>query len=194
MRRVDFLDSKPVTEQIYVHSKMMIVDDLKVLIGSANINDRSMVGSRDTELCAVIETISSKRVLGIMNGSRCKISPFARDLRLYAWKTILGLNDTHSIMDPSCDEVYNGIWRKTAQNNWTVYQKLVEACNFCPLDIRKLSELNVKKPDWIFTDKNYEVYLELVSQLRGFLIPYPLEFLKDEPSPPFWSVIKQMCL
>jgi len=170
MRRVEFLDSKPVTEQIYVHSKIMVVDDLKVLIGSANINDRSMVGSRDTEICAVIETIFSKRVPGKINGSRCKVSPFARDLRLYLWKTMLGLDDTDTIMDPTCDEVYNGIWRNTAQNNWFVYQKLVEACNFCPLpnDVRKLSELNVKIPDWIFTDKNYEVYLELVSQLRGY--------------------------
>lgn len=36
-----------VTEQVYVHSKMMIVDDRLTIIGSANINDRSMVGNRD---------------------------------------------------------------------------------------------------------------------------------------------------
>jgi phospholipase D1/2 len=35
---------------IYVHSKGMIVDDEYVLIGSANINQRSMDGSRDTEI------------------------------------------------------------------------------------------------------------------------------------------------
>ena len=35
---------------IYVHSKMMIVDDKRTIIGSANINDRSMLGSRDSEL------------------------------------------------------------------------------------------------------------------------------------------------
>uniref|UniRef100_UPI001F34962A phospholipase D-like domain-containing protein n=1 Tax=Cronobacter sakazakii TaxID=28141 RepID=UPI001F34962A len=33
-----------VTEQIYVHSKLTIVDDRYVLIGSANINDRSLDG------------------------------------------------------------------------------------------------------------------------------------------------------
>ena len=32
----------PVTELIYIHSKLMIVDDLFVIIGSANINDRSL--------------------------------------------------------------------------------------------------------------------------------------------------------
>ena len=36
---------------IYVHSKMMVVDDSYVIIGSANMNQRSMAGSRDTEIC-----------------------------------------------------------------------------------------------------------------------------------------------
>ncbi|XP_051139132.1 phospholipase D delta-like [Andrographis paniculata] len=35
---------------IYVHAKGMVVDDEYVLLGSANINQRSMAGSRDTEI------------------------------------------------------------------------------------------------------------------------------------------------
>ncbi|KAJ0089577.1 hypothetical protein Patl1_12458 [Pistacia atlantica] len=35
---------------IYVHAKMMIVDDEYIIIGSANINQRSMDGGRDTEI------------------------------------------------------------------------------------------------------------------------------------------------
>eukprot|EP01018_Ginkgo_biloba_P016109 Gb_35652 [translate_table: standard] len=35
---------------IYVHSKGMIVDDEYVILGSANINQRSMDGSRDSEI------------------------------------------------------------------------------------------------------------------------------------------------
>lgn len=35
---------------IYVHAKGMIVDDEYVILGSANINQRSMAGSRDTEI------------------------------------------------------------------------------------------------------------------------------------------------
>ncbi|GAQ78336.1 phospholipase D [Klebsormidium nitens] len=35
---------------IYVHSKLMIVDDEYVIVGSANINQRSQDGSRDTEI------------------------------------------------------------------------------------------------------------------------------------------------
>jgi hypothetical protein len=35
---------------IYVHSKGMIVDDEYIILGSANINQRSMSGTRDTEI------------------------------------------------------------------------------------------------------------------------------------------------
>ncbi|OEL15235.1 Phospholipase D gamma 3 [Dichanthelium oligosanthes] len=35
---------------VYVHSKGMIVDEEYVIVGSANINQRSLAGSRDTEL------------------------------------------------------------------------------------------------------------------------------------------------
>jgi phosphatidylserine/phosphatidylglycerophosphate/cardiolipin synthase-like enzyme len=36
---------------IYVHSKLLIVDDEFIVLGSANINDRSMLGDRDSEIC-----------------------------------------------------------------------------------------------------------------------------------------------
>lgn len=35
---------------IYVHAKGMIVDDEYVILGSANINQRSLAGSKDTEI------------------------------------------------------------------------------------------------------------------------------------------------
>ena len=35
---------------IYIHSKMIIVDDFYIIVGSANINERSMSGTRDTEM------------------------------------------------------------------------------------------------------------------------------------------------
>lgn len=41
---------KPLTEIVYVHSKLMIVDDIHVILGSANINDRSLMGNRDSEI------------------------------------------------------------------------------------------------------------------------------------------------
>lgn len=42
------IEGKPMTEILYVHSKLMIVDDNCTIIGSANINDRSLLGDRDS--------------------------------------------------------------------------------------------------------------------------------------------------
>jgi phosphatidylserine/phosphatidylglycerophosphate/cardiolipin synthase-like enzyme len=36
---------------LYVHSKFMIVDDQYVMVGSANLNERSLNGGRDSEIC-----------------------------------------------------------------------------------------------------------------------------------------------
>ncbi|KAL1830897.1 hypothetical protein DCAR_0100850 [Daucus carota subsp. sativus] len=44
------LSTKSRRFMIYVHSKGMIVDDEYVLLGSANINQRSLEGTRDTEI------------------------------------------------------------------------------------------------------------------------------------------------
>ncbi|SCU80111.1 LAFA_0B07558g1_1 [Lachancea sp. 'fantastica'] len=43
-----------VTEQLYVHGKVLIVDDRSCIIGSANVNERSMQGNRDSEVAAII--------------------------------------------------------------------------------------------------------------------------------------------
>ncbi|KAL0487786.1 phospholipase D1/2 [Acrasis kona] len=40
-----------VKNMIYVHSKLMIIDDEFIMIGSANLNERSLSGQRDGEVC-----------------------------------------------------------------------------------------------------------------------------------------------
>ncbi|KAJ7952392.1 Phospholipase D [Quillaja saponaria] len=44
---------------VYVHSKGMIVDDEYVILGSANVNQRSMEGTRDTEIAMGFISASS---------------------------------------------------------------------------------------------------------------------------------------
>ena len=51
LRKCTFQDNTWRTEIVYVHSKLMIVDDKYTIIGSANINDRSQMGDRDSEVC-----------------------------------------------------------------------------------------------------------------------------------------------
>ena len=56
LRNHGLIDNKnPVTEILYIHSKLMIVDDKKVILGSANINDRSLLGERDSEIGILVE-------------------------------------------------------------------------------------------------------------------------------------------
>jgi phospholipase D1/2 len=69
----------PVTEEIYIHSKLIIIDDEIVLMGSANINDRSLMGNRDSEIAMVIEDDEKMEVK--MNGEVIKRGKFSHTLR-----------------------------------------------------------------------------------------------------------------
>lgn len=64
---------------VYVHSKLMIVDDLYTIIGSANINDRSQAGNRDSEVCLLIK--DQQFVPSKMNGKSYLAGKFAISLR-----------------------------------------------------------------------------------------------------------------
>ncbi|KAJ2401938.1 hypothetical protein GGI23_001063 [Coemansia sp. RSA 2559] len=78
-----------VTELVYVHCKLMIVDDRYVVMGSANINDRSMVGNRDSEVAMVIE--DSQPVVTTMNGRPYQAARFAHSLRVQLCQEHAGL-------------------------------------------------------------------------------------------------------
>ena len=54
---------------IYVHSKLMIVDDDYIVIGSANINQRSLAGERDTEISVSASQPALSRVSEHLNMS-----------------------------------------------------------------------------------------------------------------------------
>ena len=45
---------------VYVHSKLLIVDDTKVILGSANLNERSLAGDRDAEICLALSPAPGK--------------------------------------------------------------------------------------------------------------------------------------
>ena len=79
MRNWAVLMGKLVQEIIYVHSKLMIVDDKYVICGSANINDRSLLGKRDSELAAVIKDEEFQE--SILNGHRVQVGKYAFSLR-----------------------------------------------------------------------------------------------------------------
>lgn len=80
-----------VTEQIYVHSKLMIVDDMYALLGSANINDRSLLGERDSEIAVLIMDGDSSRADINGKGSQRPVRAFAHELRKSVWRKIFGI-------------------------------------------------------------------------------------------------------
>lgn len=87
-----------VTEQLYIHAKCMIVDDRHCIIGSANINDRSMVGSRDSEVAAVIA--DQDLVPSSMGGKPYNVGIFPHTLRMRLMREHLGLEvDDHTSGD-----------------------------------------------------------------------------------------------
>lgn len=84
-----------VTEQLYIHSKLLIIDDRIVVCGSANINDRSMAGNHDSEIAMVIE--EPPEFDSVVNGQPTKVSKFATSLRRYQMRKHLGLVKLHDL-------------------------------------------------------------------------------------------------
>nr|POE56425.1 phospholipase d1 [Quercus suber] len=78
------------TEQLYIHAKCMVVDDRSVIIGSANINERSMLGSRDSEVCAVVT--DTKMIPSFMGGRPYNVGEFAHTLRKRLMREHLGID------------------------------------------------------------------------------------------------------
>ncbi len=84
MRNWSVLMGKLVHEIIYVHSKLMIVDDKYVICGSANINDRSLNGSRDSEVAGVIK--DEEFISSTLNNKNVKAGKYAFSLRQKIFK------------------------------------------------------------------------------------------------------------
>ena len=83
------IGGRPVTEQIYVHSKLLIADDKMAVIGSANINDRSMLGARDSEL-AVIVAEGDKKTVKLNGEYDAVVSVRVHEFRRRLWQNIFG--------------------------------------------------------------------------------------------------------
>ena len=78
------------TEQLYIHAKCMIVDDRSAIIGSANINERSMLGSRDSEVAAIVT--DTRMLPGHMGGEPFEVGEFPHTLRKRLMREHLGID------------------------------------------------------------------------------------------------------
>ncbi|KAM4533938.1 phospholipase D1 isoform 1-T2 [Odontesthes bonariensis] len=172
------LEGKLVTELIYVHSKMLIADDNTVIIGSANINDRSMLGKRDSEVAVIVE--DSEMVTSVMDGQEYQAGKYALQLRLECFKMILGTNSDPSIdvSDPISNHFYKKIWMATCARNASIYQRVFRCLPSS--DVRSILELQayLAKPG-LEKEDPARAHEEL-KKIRGFLVQFPLQFLYEE--------------
>ncbi|KAJ5098105.1 hypothetical protein N7532_005106 [Penicillium argentinense] len=139
-----------VSEELYVHSKVMIADDRIVICGSANLNDRSQLGDHDSEIAVIIEDFTP--VQSSMNGKPWTASRFASSLRRELFRKHLGLlppqdyqrpeanfepvgvpnnfdfdcPESRIVADPLADTLQS-MWNTRARTNTDVFRKVFHA-------------------------------------------------------------------
>ncbi|KAL7942204.1 phospholipase D [Trichoderma barbatum] len=104
-----------VTEQLYIHAKAIVVDDRIALIGSANINERSLLGSRDSEVAAIVR--DTDMIWSKMGGKPYQVGRFAHTLRMRLMREHLGL-DVDEILEQE---------RETEEMNEAAFEQDMDA-------------------------------------------------------------------
>ncbi|OJJ47055.1 hypothetical protein ASPZODRAFT_115979 [Penicilliopsis zonata CBS 506.65] len=198
-----------VQEELYVHSKVCIVDDRIVICGSANINDRSQLGYHDSELAIVME--DQDLIDSTMEGKPYKAGRHAATLRRQLWREHLGLlpaqdlDATHSpnaqppdvclnevlegpedafVADPLGDDLWN-TWTSQATTNTEIFRFLFRAD---PDDgIKTFADYESFRPRGVKNKQGHlfdpflpsNIVREKLDLIKGHLVWMPLEFLKD---------------
>uniref|UniRef100_A0A4W5LQI5 Phospholipase n=1 Tax=Hucho hucho TaxID=62062 RepID=A0A4W5LQI5_9TELE len=172
------LSQSLVTELIYVHSKTLIADDRRYIIGSANINDRSMLGSRDSELAVLVE--DEERIPSIMGGEEYQAGPLTLALRKECFRVLLGADSEPQIDidDPISDQFFFVGWNTTAKLNAKIYDKVFNClpCN----SVHNMRELKEHSGLERLCDTNPQQAKEELESVRGLLVHFPLNFLSEE--------------
>lgn len=177
--------SNCVTEQIYVHSKVMVVDDRVSVIGSANINDRSLLGMRDSEVNVVLrDTETTESQLG----GAWQAGTFALQFRRALFARHLGWakEDLEGrFADPLGKETLAEV-RRIARMNTEIYERVFGAL---PSDeVRSWAQLAARRaagrPTGDATRVPSAAEVELLAGVRGHLVEFPLDFLCEEDLAP----------
>ncbi|XP_067573019.1 phospholipase D2 isoform X2 [Pseudorca crassidens] len=171
------LGRHPVSELIYIHSKMLIADDRTVIIGSANINDRSLLGKRDSELAVLIE--DTEMEASLMNGVEYEAGRFALSLRKHCFSVILGADARPDLdlRDPVCDDFFQS-WQDTAESNANIYEQIFRCLPSNAIrSLRALREYVAVEP---LATVSPPLARSELTQVQGHLVHFPLKFLEDE--------------
>lgn len=181
LRSWGHLDQGPVSNQVYVHCKCMIVDDVWTVIGSANINDRSMLGVRDSEVAII--TRDKAPADGKMNGRNARVSSFAQSLRISLWREHLGLlgkeggSEDALLLDPIHANTFHGLWRRVSQNNTTIHCQVFANT---PSDEYKTLKDYSRALERREANPISAREVQVLEGLKGQLLDLPLLFLSEE--------------
>jgi len=182
LRTFGVLEGRYVTEEIYVHSKVLIADDAVAIVGSANINDRSFAGDRDTEVAVVIS--DAIKVKTRMNGETHYASKSVFELRCQLFEEHLGLQASaglssedqlghyHLVVeDPLCDKFLADVWLGQSAENTRIFR---EAFHPIPDDtITTLADLQTYQR---LQNPPFAEQTKLLAGIRGTLTDFPLYY------------------
>jgi len=152
LRNCELSSGGIVTESIYVHAKILISDEI-CIVGSANLNDRSMNGAKDSEIGAVVYSAEKSKLL------------------------LSRLVEEHTGSKQEMGDVcqfFKGTWRSLAKENSAVY---VEVFGYGlpdgePESFELYEQGKNQKPN--------EAAQTKLHQLRGHLVNFPFQFLRNE--------------
>ncbi|CAK9826437.1 Phospholipase D1 [Anthophora retusa] len=183
LRAHAMLNGTLVTELIYVHSKLLIVDDNTVICGSANINDRSMIATRDSEIAVIIHDREFED--GRMNDIPFPCGKFAGSLRKQLMSEHLGLfktNEDIDVTDIIGESFYRDVWCARSNRNTEIYE---EVFHCIPTDkVINFSMLKQYQDEEPLCLSDPLLAQEMVEQIKGHLVSTPLKFLCNEDLKP----------
>ncbi|XP_026745691.1 phospholipase D2 isoform X1 [Trichoplusia ni] len=188
LRTHSVLGGEPVTELVYVHSKLLIADDKTIICGSANINDRSMIGTRDSEIAVLLQ--DEQFTDGTMNGEAYPCGRVAGALRKRLFREHLGLMGEDleqrglSLDDPCCDQFYRNHWKATSKLNTDIYEEVFQTI---PTDsVHSFAELKKYQEEHCHNLWNTDPALanRKIDLIQGYLVDMPLDFLCNETLTP----------
>ena len=155
------------------------MDDRVAIIGSANINDRSMLGDRDTEMAIRIEDSNHMEIRLANAPWICGVT--VHNMRMKLMRQHIA-SSSADVMDMLRPDVYQQCWRNIAVNNSSFYDQLDGESS--PYRCKTLGEYIAGLRDTTHKSSRDPMVQQLVSSIQGFLVMWPLEFLiKDDISP-----------
>lgn len=148
---------------------------------TANINDRSMRGHRDSEIAVLIR--DTQMVPSYMDGQPYMAGQFSHSLRESLFREMTGtlVDDVDiSVADPICSAFYDSVWRKRANENTNIYNEVFRCL---PTDdVHSWDDLTQWKKTMnyalCFADPN--AAREKLRHVKGLLVNFPINFMKHE--------------